>query len=274
MPSSLEIFDLESGRSRVVYRTEERIEAPNWDPFGATLLFNGGGRLFRVPVAGGTPEVVDTGFAQACNNDHGIAPDGATIALSHHGQDGSRIYTVPAGGGSPTCVTEAPGSYWHGWSPDGARLAFCGQRDGQFDIYTVPVDGGEELQLTGRDGPEGHNDGPDYAPDGRHIWFNSDRSGHAQIWRMGVDGADPRRMTADDRVNWFPHPSPDGAHVLYLSYPPGTLGHPADLPVELRLMNPEGGGARTLLSFIGGQGTINVPCWAADGRAFAYVRYA
>ena len=134
--------------------------------------------------------------------------------------------------------------------------------------------GGDELQLTGRAGFEGHNDGPDYSPDGQHIWFNSDRTGHAQIWRMTVDGNDPVQITHDGRVNWFPHPSPDGAHVLYLSYPPGTEGHPADKPVELRLMDPKGQDSRTLAAFKGGQGTINVPCWAADGRAFALVKYA
>lgn len=274
MRSSLEIFDLKRGGSEVVYQCDDLIEAPNWDPGGETLLFNGGGRLHRIPVSGGTPEAVDTGFATACNNDHGISPGGDVIALSHHSEGGSRIYTVPAEGGAPAMVTPLPGSYWHGWSPDGARLAFCGRRNAQFDIHTVPVAGGEERQLTGRAGAEGHNDGPDYAPDGQHIWFNSDRSGHAQIWRMGVDGGDPQQMTDDTSVNWFPHPSPDGTHVLYLAYPPGTLGHPADLPVELRLMNPDGGDNRRLLAFNGGQGSINVPCWAADGRAFAYVRYA
>jgi Tol biopolymer transport system component len=28
-----------------------------------------------------------------------------------------------------------------------------------------------------------------------------------------------------------------------------------------------------LLSFTGGQGTMNVPNWSPDGRAFAYMRY-
>lgn len=31
---------------------------------------------------------------------------------------------------------------------------------------------------------------------------------------------------------------------------------------------------RVLFSLFGGQGTMNVPCWAPDGGAFAYMRYA
>ena len=80
-------------------------------------------------------------------------------------------------------------------------------------------------------------------------------------------------MFADDCVNWFPHPSPCGAHVLYLAYPPGTLGHPRDLAVALCLMDPEGVNRRRVIEMIGGQGSINVASWAPDGRAFAYMRY-
>ncbi|NKB26248.1 MAG: hypothetical protein GKR99_01265 [Rhodobacteraceae bacterium] len=274
MRSSLEIFDLDRGASRVVWQTDDLIEAPNWDPVDDTLLFNGGGRLFRIPAAGGVPQVVDTGFADACNNDHGISPDGSRIAISHQTEGGSCIFTLPSDGGVPVRITENTPSYWHGWSPDGARLAYCAERGGQFDIYTIGVGGGAECQLTGQNGPEGHNDGPDYSADGRFIWFNSDRTGHAQIWRMDARGGNPVQITDDARVNWFPHPSPDGAKVLYLSYPEGTVGHPADKPVELRLMQPDGSEIRTLAAFQGGQGTINVPCWAADGRAFAFVKYA
>ena len=38
-------------------------------------------------------------------------------------------------------------------------------------------------------------------------------------------------------------------------------------------MDIDGGNRRRVLEFTGGQGTINVPCWAPDGRAFAFMRY-
>ena len=48
---------------RAMYHTLEHIEAPNWSRDGQSFIFNCGGRLFRLPVAGGKPEVIDTGFA-------------------------------------------------------------------------------------------------------------------------------------------------------------------------------------------------------------------
>ena len=46
-------------------------------------------------------------------------------------------------------------------------------------------------------------------------------------------GSDLERMTDDCSDDWFPHPSPDGKHVLYLAYEAGTEGHPRNKDVEL-----------------------------------------
>jgi Tol biopolymer transport system component len=179
---------------------------------------------------------------------------------------------MPAAGGELRKVSPQAPSWWHGWSPDGARLSYVAARDGRrvVDVYTIGVGGGEEVRLTQG---EGHCDGPDYSADGGHIYYNCDRTGHAQIWVMTADGSGQRQLFVDDCVNWFPHPSPCGRHLVYLAYPPGTQGHPADLPVALVFCDPEGGNRRRVREFIGGQGTINVPSWAPDGSAFAYVRY-
>ena len=135
----------------------------------------------------------------------------------------------------------------------------------------MPATGGAETRLTQ---DAGHSDGPDYSHDGRRIYWNCDRDGHAQIWVMRADGSDQRKLFDDGYVNWFPHPSPCGRHVIYLAYPPGTLGHPADLPVAICRANPDGSNRSRLIDLNGGQGTMNVPNWAPDGSAFAYVRYA
>jgi Tol biopolymer transport system component len=272
MPSELAIFDIETGTVETVLRTERLIEAPNWTPDGQALIVNGEGLLFRVALDGRAElATIDTGFATKLNNDHGISPDGRLFALSDHAEHGkSCIYTLPVEGGSPRKVTEAVPSYWHGWSPDGRTLAYCAQRDGVFDIYTCPAEGGGETRLT--DG-KGHSDGPDYTPDGRWIWFNSSRGGTMQLWRVHPDGSGLEQMTHDERVNWFPHPSPDGRNVLYLAYENGVAGHPRDHDVELRLLPAAGGSPRALIKLFGGQGSINVPCWAPGSRRFAFMRY-
>lgn len=276
MRSSLEIYELAGGTVRVVMQTDLRIEAPNWDPAGDSLLINADGQLFRVALseseAAPAMRPVDTGAAVRCNNDHGISPDGETIVLSsHHGGKGSEIYLMPVAGGELRKVSPQAPSWWHGWSPDGARLAYVAARGaGPIDVYTLPIAGGPELRLTQG---EGHCDGPDYSADCSQIYYNCDRDGHAQIWVMAADGTNQRKLFADEYVNWFPHPSPSGRHLLYLAYPPGTAGHPADLAVALCLCDPDGRNVQRVLAFVGGQGTINVPCWRPDGGAFAYVRY-
>ncbi len=270
LESTLEVVPIASGDRRVVYRTRDHIEAPNWSRDGKHLLFNSGGRIYRVPVAGGEPESIDTGFATRNNNDHGLSPDGTQLAISDQSQEGGKslIYIVPAAGGTPRRVTRLGPSYWHGFSPDGKTLAYCAERNGEYDVYTVPVAGGEETRLTTAPGLD---DGPDYSPDGQHIYFNSVRTGSMQIWRMNADGSAQEQVTFDDYNDWFPHPSPDGRWIVFISYEKDVEGHPANKDVMLRLMPTDGGEIQVLARLFGGQGTLNVPSWSPDSRSLAFV---
>jgi TolB protein len=270
--STLETQTIASTDRRVVYVTPTRIEAPNWLPDGKALIFNSAGKLHHIPIAGGKPEAIDTGFATRCNNDHGVSPDGTQLVISDQsqGQKKSLIYTLPIAGGKPRLITPAGPSYWHGWSPDGKTLAFCGERDGKFDVYTIPAAGGKETRLTKA---KGLNDGPEYSPDGRLIYFNSDRTDRMQIWRMKPDGSEQEQVTSDEYNNWFPHLSPDGKSMLFLSYEKDVTGHPENKDVTLRMMSVKDKKIDVMGRFFGGQGTVNVPCWSPDGRKIAFVTY-
>jgi TolB protein len=270
--STLEVQSMTSTDRRVVYVTPSRIEAPNWLRDGTTLLYNAGGKLYRIPAAGGIPVVVDTGFAIRCNNDHGLSPDGKTLAISDQSQGDrkSRIYTLPVEGGVPKLITVNGPSYWHGWSPDGKTLIYCAERNGEFDIYTIPTSGGEETRLTTA---KGLDDGPEYSPDGKTIYFNSDRTGQMHLWKMMSDGKDQTQLTNDDFNNWFPHPSPDGRSLVFLSFEKHVKGHPENQHVTLRRMTLANHKIDVLGRFFGGQGTINVPCFSPDGRKIAFVTY-
>ncbi len=270
--STLEIVSIDSTDRRIVKIFPEHIEAPNWTPDGQTLIFNSGGRLYRIPCKGGEVDAIETGFATRCNNDHGISPDGSQLVISDQSVDPhqSVIYVLPITGGEPKRITESSPSYWHGWSPDGQTLVFCGQRNGKFGIFTIPASGGLETRLTQTDGLD---DGPDYSPDGKKIYFNSDRTGQMQIWRMETDGSGMERVTSDGYNDWFAHVSPDGCWMVFLSYDSSVKGHPPDKDVMLRLMSLKTGEISVLAKLYGGQGTINVPSWSPDSRRLAFVSY-
>jgi TolB protein len=283
--SHVMVFDLASRTSRQVYAGEGIWEAPNWSRDGRMLLVNSGGRLYTLPVdgsSGPTPLALD--MAYRCNNDHDWSVDGTRLAFSASSPTSqqSQVYVADADGRNARLVVSAPLSYFHGWSPDGKFLAFVGRRDGsQFDLYRISVAGGVEERLTAN---AAHDDGADYSRDGAWIYFNSERGGGNDIWRMPHDGAgqnDARaeRVTSDDWEDWFPHPSPDGKWLVFVSFPQGTKGH-SDRTLQVQLRRVPLPGARLMPAtpevlgmFTGGQGTINVNSWSPDGNAFAYVTF-
>lgn len=277
----IRVWDRATGAVRTVHASaERRYEAPNWTADGR-LLVNGDGRLWLLPADGsGAPEeLTATGLPEA-NNDHVLSPDGRTVFAS--AQDW-HIWALPLAGGAAHRVTPDDGGmhFLHGISPDGARLGYVRlDPEGQnwwasATIHTIDVDGRDDVAVTTDPGPA---DGCAWTPDGEWIVFNTEqfsaKPGHAQLARVRPDGTDLEQLTFDDRVNWFPHVAPTGDVAVYLSYQPGTTGHPADLEVELRLVAVDAWTApTTIVELQGGQGTINVPSWAPDGSAFAFVDY-
>ena len=278
--SQLITINSDGSGQTVVFEADEILEAPNWTPDGLHLIFNAGGELWRFAAEGSAPPVkIDTGQLRGLNNDHVLSPDGATIYVS---DDDGHLYALPVGGGVPRRVSNdhaTPHHYYlHGISPDGLTLSYVAIEGAtgakRINLFTIPAAGGPDSRLTDVRYP---NDGPEYSPDGQWIYFNSERDatqpGHAQCYRMRLDGSGVEQLTRDERVNWFPHISPDGKSIVYISFPPGTLGHPPNKDVILRFMQPDGGGQRDIVAFFGGQGTINVNSWAPDSRRFAYVAY-
>lgn len=279
--SFLNVYDVKTGAVRTVASFDRVIEAPNWLKNSDTILYNAEGYMYAYDLNTNTERLLDTGSCDQCNNDHVVSPDETELAVSHmtfdNGDFTSRVYIVPMKGGEPRLVTPNSPSFLHGWSPDSTEMAYCAFRDidgrQEVDVYTIPVNGGVEKRLT----KGGFNDGPEYSPDGKYIWYNATNSGLMQVWRMERDGGEQTQITENRRNNWFPHVSPDGKRVVYISYGPEQLEpheHLSNMPVELWLMDADGENQHKILSLFGGQGSINVNSWAGDSMRFAFVSYA
>ncbi len=88
-------------------------------------------------------------------------------------------------------------------------------------------------------------------------------------------GAMKNKLQPMNYNDWFPHPSPDGKWIVYISFgtdvPAGD--HPPNKDVMLRLMNLETKEVQVMAKIFGGQGTINVPSWSPDSERLAFVSY-
>jgi Tol biopolymer transport system component len=272
----MEILDVFTGMRKVIHESKGRFEAPNWMPDGKSLLFNENGSLYTIPVEGGTPVKLNTGSAERMNNDHGISFNGKMLAVSNHRPGlpggGSSVFVLPLTGGEPKLITEKTPSYFHGWTGDDKWVLYVAQRDTPiYNVYKSPAAGGQEVQLTFF--KKGHVDGPEGSPDNKYIYYNGSQTGTMQLYRMKTDGTDRQQLTFDEYNDWFPHISPDGKWILFISFPTNMdpNAHPSYKRVMLRVM-PAGGGAPKVVAYLyGGQGTINVPSWSPDSKRVAFV---
>ena len=266
--STLEAVPVQSTDRRSVYVTEGKLDSPNWTKDGKTLLFDDGGRLMKIPAAGGKPETVDTGKITHIGSHHGISPDGAVLAFTDDSKAKAVVYTMPVDGGAVRRMTKESPSWWHGWSPDGRTVLLTGTRKGKPGIYTIPVEGGAETAVAAGDG-----DNPVYAPDGKYIYFDSGRSGTRQVWRMLPDGTAPEQVTNDDFANWHPHVSPDGRQVAFLSCDKSLAAASENKDVKVRSMLLADRTVRIISNLFGGEGTFDAAPWSPDSRTLSYVSY-
>ncbi|GAB2573026.1 TolB family protein [Microlunatus antarcticus] len=253
------------------------LEAPNWTRDGR-LVLNGDGVLWTLDPADPSSGLrrIDLPDLPEVNNDHVLDPDGEHVyasAMDRH------VYRGSLSGGPVERVTRDDGAwhFLHGVSPDGTRLAYVELRDLEHPVGRLVVLDRAGTTAHLETGP-GHLDGPEWSPDGAWIYVNTEgftsAPGHAQLARLPAGGGTVERLVTSGTVDWFPHLSPDSAYGTYIAFPAGTLGHPADLDVEVRVVSTQDWSSPLQRYPVrGGQGTINVNSWSPDSTRFAFVAY-
>jgi len=276
----LHVFEVSSGSDTVIAEFDDMLfEAPNWGADGSTLYLNGHGGIWEFPLdSPNEPRRVDYAGLPFLNNDHVLDPGGGAMFMS--AMDG-HVYHGTLDGSSTRRVTEEDiWHFLHAISPDGKTLGLV-RIDGWGGPSRLALIAAEGGPVTVVDTGSGHADGPDWSPDGDWIYFNTERwaakPGHAQLARVPSDKptADKvERLISTDTVDWFPHIAPNGRLAVYLQYPVGTVGHPADHDVELvAVETTDWSIPLARVPLYGGQGTINVNSWSPDSTRFAFVSY-
>jgi len=144
-------------------------------------------------------------------------------------------------------------------------------RPGYSHVYVVSTEGGMPRQLTFGAYTYG---ALSWAPDGSYLVVTGNRNENwrrqplnTEIYRVSlVDGA-ITPLTYSDGPDKAAQVSPDGKSIAYLGFEDRLLGYQN---LELRLMNPDGSGSRSLTGAL--DRSIDNLKWAPDGRGL-YVQY-
>jgi serine/threonine-protein kinase len=201
------------------------IEDHGLSPDGTWIVYDGTRRgnadIYKLSLAGGDPQQIVDLPDDVFSPDW--SPDGTEIALHGNAPGGtSHVWVVSADGGTPTQLTNFPGTFSQSprWSPDGLRIAFMSQGPeamGAYETWTISRDSvggtwGEPAQLT-----DFACRFPDWAPDGASLVCD----GAGEVFaRVSSDGGVRSRhdlSAAGLRNCRVPRFSPDASRIYFLA---------------------------------------------------------
>jgi Tol biopolymer transport system component len=229
--------------------------SPRWTPDGRTVLYAAEGRLWRVPVGGGTPTEIPF-----------------TARISFERQE---ITPHPVSFIVPGTLHPARGHMGLALSPDGERIAmvalsrlwvFAPGEEAQA-VTTVPV---TTMGLT-------------WSPDGREVAWSGGRGGEEDLFATDVRTGETRRLTRLEGMAIKPSWSPDGSRIAFIHWtipdPAEPDGRPARRLAQLRHIAATGsvveriedtehlGDVAVQWTFRGSRYTQETPQWSPDGSA-------
>jgi TolB protein len=188
------VYDVGTGRQRLVLSTPNQVIAPRFSPDGRTLLFSmsqgGNTDIYKMPAAGGTP--VRLTNSPGIDVGGSFSPDGSRIVFESDRSGKQQLYVMNADGSNQQRISFGGGSYaTPEWSPRGDLIAYT--RLGSFSIGVMSPSGGGERILT-----HGWQDeSPTWSPNGRVIQFfrsTPGRSGTSSVWQVDLTGRNLRKI--------------------------------------------------------------------------------
>ena len=188
------VYDIGTGRQRLITQSSNPTFAPRWSPDGRTILYSmaiaGNTDIYKVSASGGEP----TRLTSSPGIDIGgsFSPDGSRIVFESDRSGSQQLYVMSASGGNERRISFGGGRYaTPEWSPRGDLIAFT-KMAGNFRIGVMSPGGGGERLLTN----SWQDEAPTWAPNGRIVqFFRTQRgSGKTGIWQVDLTGQNERRL--------------------------------------------------------------------------------
>ncbi len=215
---------------------------------GQWLAFDLLGHIYRIPVAGGTAQVLTQNSGIAVNFHPRISPDGKSIAFISDRKGQNNLWLMDADGGNPRPVAIEPTALMRSpvWTADGQYLIVVKSVGfGGRSLVMYHKDGGQGIELVkGEVGKAPSR--PAISIDGRYLYYDVYTArptgfwgqedvlkGTIQIHRFDLKTGEVRPITAgesqqQDRATsggaYAGEPSPDGRYLAFMrKVPGGTL---------------------------------------------------
>src|SRR3954462_10524470 len=228
-----------------------------WTADNKSLLYSSDQHLWRIPLAGGKPEMLL--FAQDVES-VAVAHTGKRLAYAQVRHPGN-IWQVELGdqtkraGAASKLIASSRGDAGPHVSPDGKSIAFQSWRSGSPEVWVGDRDASNPTQLTSFRGAK--IGAPVWSPDSHRIVFDLRTSGNAELYMLNVEGGPPKPFATGTANASNPFWSADGHWIYFNTERPDAIWK---VPVE--------GGTSVRLT--GGNGET-IPLESADGsRVFYY----